>query len=74
MITKLFIVTAATWFHFDDFQGIHQIDECLKVSEHLHKNHDLNSACVSYVDKEIHVKFIGVRDALSQEKKEEEGS
>ena len=31
-------------------------------------------ACVSYVDKEIHVKFIGVRDALSQEKEEEEGS
>ena len=41
----------------------------LEVSEHLHKNHDLNTACVSYVDKEIHVKFIGVRDALSQEKK-----
>ena len=74
MITKLFIVTAATWFHFDDFQGKHQIEECLEVSAHLHRKHDLDTACVSYFNQQIHVKFTGARDALSQEKEEEEGS
>mgnify|MGYP005695161307 CR=1 FL=1 len=74
MITKLFIVTAATWFHFDDFQGIHQIEKCLEVSDHLHKSHELETACVSYVDQQIHVKFTGAKDALSEEKEKEEGS